>query len=595
MGRRTVLAVVVVASCGGEADRPGPGPDPEPLSCAIGERLVDDTCVPPGVPAEACNEGFAPADDGGCLAVVPADPCAPGEMAVPGDTTCRSIAPCGEAPWGDIPTDGTTQHVDADFVGTSDGGATAPWTTIQTAVDAAAPGAIVAVAAGSYPETVTISGKAVRLWGRCPSLVEVTGSLSGVAGVQLFQADGAEVHGLALTSTQLGVSVFGTGRVTLSQLWVHDTSERGVYLEDMGGAPEARLEQSLVERSTLAGAYTAGSILEIEGSEVRDVIAAPISAGIIAEINSATGGRAQLAVAGSHVHGVQAAGVSANGSSAVVERTYLHDLGTDPELGFAVLGDAFPALGQASEVTLRRCVIDRPGAGGLRVDAGTALVELTTFRDAGDVHAQTSAINAQPDETMGPSAVTIRQTTMVRSHRTGFILIGSNADIDGLHVAETMSTSSGIFGRGLQAQPWMGTPSNLSVRHSRISRSHDHAVAVVDSSAILDDVVLSETQPLSSGIMGDGLSVVSDTAPASATITNSATVGNARSGIASFGAATAVGGMLIDCNQIDLASQDFGSYPASFENLGDNRCGCGDEERTCALSATELQPPSAPE
>src|SRR6185436_10488706 len=116
------------------------------------------------------------ASEVGCAADLPAT-CPPGSLAVPGDAACREIAPCGTGTWGDIPVEASTEHVDASYVGgASDGTSAKPWTTIQEAVDAAAPGAIVAVAAGSYAEDVRIDGKALRLWGVCPGEVEVVGS-----------------------------------------------------------------------------------------------------------------------------------------------------------------------------------------------------------------------------------------------------------------------------------------------------------------------------------------------------------------------------------------------------------------------------------
>lgn len=101
--------------------------------CPAGEWLAEDgSCVPAGenagVAPEACAEGFTPSDSGGCLAVLPPEPCGGGLMAVPGESSCRAIAACGSAPWGAIPVEDDTQHVDAAYAGTaSDGSDAAPW------------------------------------------------------------------------------------------------------------------------------------------------------------------------------------------------------------------------------------------------------------------------------------------------------------------------------------------------------------------------------------------------------------------------------------------------------------------------------------
>ena len=63
------------------------------------------------------------------------------------------------------------------------------------AVDSAAGGAIVAIAAGNYFEDVDLD-KPVRLWGRCPSMVNIYGSVVGVwvrSG-----ASGSEIRDLAI-------------------------------------------------------------------------------------------------------------------------------------------------------------------------------------------------------------------------------------------------------------------------------------------------------------------------------------------------------------------------------------------------------------
>src|SRR5262245_27391833 len=165
------------------------------MPCPPGEWQRDGECIPAGVPPDGCAPGFVHDGDRGCEAILPA-PCPPGLMAVPGETTCREVAPCAASTWGDIPTDPSTQYVDASYAGMdSDGTALKPWTTIQTAVDAAVTGATIAIAAGSYVGDVIVSGKSVRLWGVCPALVEIVGTGAQIGAVQMVypQAGGTEV------------------------------------------------------------------------------------------------------------------------------------------------------------------------------------------------------------------------------------------------------------------------------------------------------------------------------------------------------------------------------------------------------------------
>lgn len=61
-----------------------------------------------------------------------------------------------------------TVYVDDAYAGgANDGSESRPWTTIQQAIDAAADGAVIAIAEGSYVADVEIDNKRVRLWGRC--------------------------------------------------------------------------------------------------------------------------------------------------------------------------------------------------------------------------------------------------------------------------------------------------------------------------------------------------------------------------------------------------------------------------------------------
>src|SRR4029079_675257 len=139
----------VMAGCG---PHEGTGPaDAGPDACPPGTMLLDDGgCQKAGVPPGACGQGFEPNGQGGCNAILPAAPCPPGQMAVPGDTQCHEVAPCGNGDYGTIPVEATTQFVNGAYPGSdSDGTNVRPWKHIQDGIDHAKSGAIVAVAAGS--------------------------------------------------------------------------------------------------------------------------------------------------------------------------------------------------------------------------------------------------------------------------------------------------------------------------------------------------------------------------------------------------------------------------------------------------------------
>ncbi len=259
--------------------------------CAPGHLLDDqDECQPAGVPAEWCGEGFESDGDFGCRAILPATPCESSLMALPGETTCREVAPCGDGTWGDIPTEGNTQFVDESYtLGDADGTQAKPWPTVVEAVAAADPGAIVAIAAGSYVGEVDIQNQPVRLWGRCPSLVEIVGAGNHVLEIHAG-ADATEIRDLALTGSisWSAVAVHGSAGVIFDRVWLHDTlGSRGFDItEDSSSATGVILSRSLVERTRTNAIMVWGAAIDMSDTVVRDTQPS-LNSGIARAINVA--------------------------------------------------------------------------------------------------------------------------------------------------------------------------------------------------------------------------------------------------------------------------------------------------------------------
>src|SRR5262249_40850877 len=152
-------------------------------------------------------------------------------------------ASCGDGKWGDIPAESATQFVDASYPNAdSNGSMTRPWVTIQAAIAAAPPYGVVAIAAGSYPENISVTGKAVRLWGRCPQMVEL-GAISVIGA----GASKTEIHDIAASTTGAVVTITGATDVALEELWIHGSADRGIRSDDSGGPTALVLRKSLVE------------------------------------------------------------------------------------------------------------------------------------------------------------------------------------------------------------------------------------------------------------------------------------------------------------------------------------------------------------
>src|SRR5437763_1439095 len=141
---------------------------PAPVGCQAGEvTRANGSCQKPGVPADGCAKGFKHDADVGCEPILPAVPCGAGQLAVPGESACHEVAACGAGAFPSVPSGGggKVQYVDGSYkAGNSDGTQSKPWPTVQAAVDAAAAGDALAIAAGKYPEDVTLA-KQLRVYG----------------------------------------------------------------------------------------------------------------------------------------------------------------------------------------------------------------------------------------------------------------------------------------------------------------------------------------------------------------------------------------------------------------------------------------------
>ncbi|HZO17281.1 MAG TPA: integrase core domain-containing protein [Polyangiaceae bacterium] len=285
-----VLVSLAGMGCSAESEDAPPADTCAPPKRIVGERCLepgvqddgcpagtlavgDGSCQPAGVPPELCAEGFVHDGDAGCEPVLPPAPCDKGQMAIAGESACHPVMACGSGTWGDIPIDQATVHVDNTYAGgDSDGSLLRPWTSITSAVAAAPPGALIAIAAGSYVEDVDVD-KPVRLWGVCPAEVELAGTADGSAALSFRPcSSGSEVRGLAITGVQLGVLVAGSADIVLEQLWIHDTLSRTVNVQSTADLTSVTLRSSLIEENHDIGVIVFGSEATLEGVVVRDTL-----------------------------------------------------------------------------------------------------------------------------------------------------------------------------------------------------------------------------------------------------------------------------------------------------------------------------------
>jgi hypothetical protein len=528
------MAVLLAAvGCSEESEPTGSGGGgagpPTPQECAIGDRVAGDgTCCAPGTkpgsegctPAGilVCGAGFDSDDTGGCVALGPAAACPDGQVALPGETACHELMDCGQGQWGNIPVDASTQYVDASAVG-GDGSATAPWTTIQAGVDAAASGAVVAVDAGQYLEELNI-GNLLRDRGRCPSMVELVGQ-GAVGAIIIINAasTGGVVGGMAVTGPGIGIVAFGPDDFLLDAVWVHDTGGRGIDFEDNGGVTAGVVSGSLVERTRDASVIVLSASLTLRDSVIRDALPGGpmgLARGLVVKHNASTSERGSAVVERSIIERVANIGILTEYSDLEVIDSIIRDISPNAAsnaFGRGIEIQGSPLTDEQSIATIRGSVIERAFEDGILIDGSVVSIENTVVRDiwpAADTAEEGVAIELQIGLTI-PSNVTVTTSLVERSTSAGIAVLASDLTVDGVLVRDIAPGFSGQvdgFGIGIGLQDDLQSPqrSTATIRDSAILRTIGLGLRNQGSDMTLEGVSVIDTFPTESGTFGHGIS-----------------------------------------------------------------------------------------
>lgn len=469
--------------------------------CPAGALVTSDGCVAAGVPASACGEGFASDGQGGCVAVAPAG-CGPGTMTVLGETACLPMAGCGAAPWGDIPVDDTTAYVDQGYVGNdSDGSAERPWTTIQAAVDSAAAASLVAIAAGQYVENVLVLGKAVRLWGRCPSLVEVVPAPAMGGAVFIETNAGSEVHNLSITggNPDGGLLISAATELLIDGVWIHDLPGRAINVQATLGPTSLSIRNSLVERSEM-GMFLAGATVDLRDVEVRDT--SP-NEGIV--VRTYQGIPSHVTIDGAVLARNARTGLRISSSTVSVNRALISDTvaavdgppGSETAAGLGAFEES--ETNMPTTVTATSCVFERNTGTGVFLGGVAATLEAITIRDTKPMvdRLGANALVVTRDYLEGQSSehasLTLRGAALVDNYGVG-ALFAVDGEVERLLVRGTRSEEGSSAGAvGVAAGVAEGGVT-LALRGSDISANEglglllDGCTATVESTHVHDQL-----------------------------------------------------------------------------------------------------------
>jgi len=630
MGRGGALAVSLVAplffACASEESEPVLATG---CTDAAEVELPDGTCIRPGIGPDGCAPGFLHDGQYGCDPVLPPAPCPAGQMALPGETECRSLMPCGEGVWGEIPIEPDTQYVDASYGGgQSDGSAERPWTTIAAAYQAAGSGSMIAVAEGSYAEALRIEGKPVRIWGRCPERVEIVGTTASTWTVDIRTlATATELHGIAVGGPILGIGLSGSEGVVLDRVWIRETGDRGIDVEGVLGTTSITIGGSLVEHTRELGVAIIGATATIEDSVVRDIQPAALGEfgrGIVVQACGAARDCSPQVVGTatlrhSIIERTRQAGLYVGGGELIAEGILIRDTvpqDSDPTGGRGIsVQHCDPADGcdlvVRGKATLRYSVVERNHEYGVFVSGSDATAEGLVVRDTqpNSDQMQGQGINVQLSCEQGGcdplmrSSATVRSSLIERNHDSAVFVMGSDAIVEDVVVRTTMPAQLSQFrGRGIDVQLSCSLTgcdaaarSAATIRRAFVVDNHDVGVGVFGSDITMEQSFVRGTRARPDGLFGDGLDVMSYFAPASAIVTNTRIDHNVRAGIASFGASVTLGGTELTCNSINLSGQSLEGGDFVFEDLGGNACGCDALVDSCTLVGATLEPPTQPD
>jgi hypothetical protein len=360
-------------------------------------------------------------------------------MAIPGETSCRAVTACGTERWGDIPVEANTQYVDGSYSGgSSDGTTTHPWTQLQDAIYAADSGAIVAVAAGSYAGGVAIVSKSVRIWGRCPELVEVT--FEHAYGIHMLGAGGSELHAIAVSGNGDAGAVINMDSedILLDRVWIHDNAAAGVIVHAQNESASLTLRDSLLERGHEAGFVSIGAQVTVERSVIRDQASVPPVTGRGMELQPDEAGAPTVArviasvIAGNREVGIAIFGTQLTIEGSVVSGTLPRE--TDDRIGVGI--QAQPAMLPSTLLVERSCVVDNHTSGITVFDSGATLtlttVDHTLLQPADDGFGDGVTIAATES---GAADVTIDRCAISRAARAGVASFSAAVTIGGTALA----------------------------------------------------------------------------------------------------------------------------------------------------------------
>jgi hypothetical protein len=383
---------------------------------------------------------------------------------------------------------------------------------------AAEAGAIIAIAAGLYTEQIPDIEKPLRFWGRCPDLVTLKPGVGTVViNVWSEQAIGTEIHTLQIDGGGFGVRNIAAEGVLVDRVWVHDTDYHGFRVHGWNGSTDnasLTIRGSLVEGSGYLGINSAGNDIVIEDTVVRNSSGAG-DGGIVLQAypfpNGLTG-VPDATIRRVLVEQTKRVGMLFYGARALVEDSLVRDIEPIDGMGRGIEADylaiASPQVMMASELTLRRSVIENATEVGVLAGGSTATLQHVVVRGTrpSPVSGHASAVHAQPHEG-APPMLTMDASLVTDTVGTSVVLASGVVAIDKSIIVDSRGVAGNTYGVGVLTTSLDvdDPPGTLTVTQSRVVRSDDVGIALYDRDASIHGTLIDDTRILSGDLGGTGV------------------------------------------------------------------------------------------
>ena len=359
---------------------------------------------------------------------------------------------------------------------------------------------------------------------------------------------------------------------------VSSTAPVGVVGVDAGGVPaDVSLVATRIERVIGYGAVALSSRLSADRVHVANIdeAAATVDTGIGVSATVQEGGPSDLVVSSSLIEATTGVALAGLDSTVAIDGTRIATGATrgvvleraTATVDWSEVRDVVNVgvFAIASDVTSSGLLVD--GVIDPLDDAGSAAVAVVEFDQ-------------------GAASMTLRGVRLTNAAAAGIVVDGATLTLEDGAITDVLPDTQGSFGRAVIAQ----NGAQLTITHSSIERTHEIGVHLLGADAQLDGLAIADILPSAdSGLYGDGLVA---SLGANVMLSNSRVTDVTRAALAVFGAHLALEDNDLRCTELPLNLEAGSAGAGALDDLGGNRCGC-ETEVACKAQSANLAPPEA--